>query len=95
MVVPIEHKTGGVGVGAHVLEQEPIADFGAAKLCCVLVTDLVQTITGWPKDSGWHRVLAIIFFVSGNREPHWHWVEVVIDHIVERAIHAIVNVEGL
>lgn len=49
--VAVKHERSSVGVGAHIVEDEPIADFSAFEVRVLLITNLVEAIAGRTKDS--------------------------------------------
>ena len=96
--VAIEHKGSGVRVGAHIVEDEPVANLSALQVSVFLTADLVETITGRPKNSSWNAfscLLKLFRTFDCRLESHGNGMVVVIDHVVERAIDSIIDVEGL
>ena len=95
--VPVEDERRSVRVGTHILKEKPVIDFGARHLSSLLVADLVEAVTGRTKNSRRNHFIAVqIFFtLQGCLELDWPRVEMVIDHIIKRAIHSVVDVQGL
>ena len=86
-----------MGVGPHVVEDQPVADFGSRKLRFTLIADLVEAIASRSEHRGRHQLVDVIVFFLADRvcQSLRHRVEVVIHHVVERPIHSIVDVKGL
>lgn len=96
--VTVEHKGGGVRVGAHVLEDQPVADLGARKFGLVLVADLVQAVAGGSENSGWDLVVAlgsVNFRVNHLGQNEGNGLVVVVYDVVEGAVDTVVDVERL
>ena len=93
--VAIEHKAGSVRVSTHVLKHEPVSHFGTAQQGRVLLTDLIKSVAGWPKHSCRNQITAVVFFIERGGKSHGLRENVVVNHIVEGAVDAVVHVEGL
>ena len=77
--VPVEDKTGAVGVGSHVIPEQPVSDVHPGDVGVALVADLVQAIAGGSEDLGWDQGLAFRELLKELRLRDC----VVIDHMVE------------
>ena len=52
--IAVKNERGGVSVGAHVLENEPVTDLGALEHRLVLLADLVEAVASGAENSGRH-----------------------------------------
>lgn len=89
--VAVEDEAGAVRVRAHFVPEEPLADFDAGDVGVLLVTHVVHAVAGRAEDvrgeSG--------FIVAHLSEEDWLHDCVVVDRVIERAVAAIVHVDGL
>jgi len=96
--VAVEDEGGGVRVGAHLLEDEPVADLSALKLGFRLLADLIKTVAGG-SEHGSRDTLGCLFqlvsWVDNRLEGDRDGREVVVNNVVEGAVDAVVDVESL
>ena len=95
--VSVEHEACSVSVGTHVLKDQPIANFSSLKLSVIESAYLVQTVTGRSENGGrnlFRRLVATVL-IKGGVKCEWNRVIVVVDYVIERAVHSVVNVKGL
>lgn len=98
MSVAIEHEGSGMGVGAHVVEDEPIANLSALQACVFLTANLVEAITGRAKNGSWNAFsgfLKLFRAFNCGLKSQGNGVIVIVNHIVEGAIDSIIDVESL
>lgn len=89
--VAVEDEAGAVRVRAHFVPEEPLTDFNAGDVGVLLVTHVVHAVAGRAEDIRWESG----FIVAHLPEKDWLHDGVVVDGVVERAVAAIVHVDGL
>ena len=92
--VPVEHERSGVRVRSHVPENQPVTDLSALEHSLITRAYLIKAVTCRSENRGWD-FLDLDRGVNYRLQGLWFRVVVVINHIVERAIDTIVNVESL
>jgi hypothetical protein len=97
--VAVEDERSSVSVGTHVLENEPVADFSAFQVRVLLSTDLIESIAGRAENSCRNTLANTLFLLNWcldrRLQSERYGVVVIVDHIVERAVDAVIDVESL
>mmetsp|Transcript_22130 Transcript_22130/g.50106 ORF Transcript_22130/g.50106 Transcript_22130/m.50106 type:complete len:204 (+) Transcript_22130:265-876(+) len=102
MGVPVKHEGGRVRVGAHVIPHQPVTRLASGQQRVLESAHLVQTVAGRPKDGAGDKgaqfpcLLALLGCGAGQcLQRLRNGCGVVIDDVVERAVHAVVAVQRL
>ena len=89
--VAVEDETATVRVSTHFVPVEPVSCFNPGDGGSSSIAYLVHTIARWAEDLSWNNLLGVFYLF----EELWLDDSVVVDQVVERAVHSIVDVKSL